>query len=69
MQEIPSFLSKRKNMTKLSKYYYNSHEIEEYYKNSAGVTALCYTCVNDGFCMCRMRFKKCKNYIKRREEK
>lgn len=56
-------------MTKPSKDYYNSPEIEEYYKNSAGVTALCYTCVNDGFCMCRMRFKKCKNYIKRKEEK
>jgi hypothetical protein len=35
-----------------------------FYENKDGRIALCYSCVYDGFCHAKMKYYKCKNYIK-----
>lgn len=38
-----------------------------YGKNRQGKVALCETCVYDGYCQDRIRYYKCRNYIKIRK--
>lgn len=48
-----------------TKFEYNDDDRIKYYTDSKGRTALCFYCAYDGYCMKKMRYTKCKDFIKR----
>lgn len=48
-----------------SKFEYNEENRIRWYTDSKGRTALCFTCSYDGYCNMKMKYTKCKYYVKR----
>lgn len=45
----------------------NEEDTSLYGKNRAGKVALCETCAYDGYCQAKIKYYRCKNYIKIRD--
>lgn len=53
------------NITIYSKFQYNEED-KKWYTDNNGRVALCFTCAYDGYCNSKMKYTRCKNYIKRK---
>lgn len=46
----------------------NEEDTSLYGKNRAGKVALCETCVYDGYCRAKIKYYRCRNYIKIKDD-
>lgn len=56
-----------KEITIYTRFQYNEETRMKWYTDKKGRTALCFTCAYDGYCGKKMRYTKCKDYIRRND--